>query len=76
MLLDMAELFEPPVAIGTFVRFFTGMNTYVLHQLMIRAERFETLLALMWLNFGTAPQVSGLQMHGRFVHENLQICHD
>lgn len=74
MLLDMAELLEPPVAIGTFVRFFTGMNTYVLHQLMIRTERFETLLALMRLNFGTTSQISCLQMHSRFVHKNLENC--
>lgn len=48
MLLDMAKLFEPALAVGTLVRLLTGMDANVLDQLMVGAERLETLLALMW----------------------------
>lgn len=47
MLLNMGQLLETSVAIGALVGFLSGMNTYVLNQLMIWWERFEALLALM-----------------------------
>jgi len=48
VLLYVAELFEPALAIGTLVRLFAGVHAYVLDQLVIGAEGLETLLALMW----------------------------
>lgn len=48
VLLDVAELFEPALAVGTLVRLLAGVDANVLDQLVVGAERLETLLALVW----------------------------
>lgn len=72
VLLDVTQLFKASVAVGTFVRLFASVDSYVLHQLMIAAERLETLLALVRFDLRTAGQLPGVHLHGRFVHEDLQ----
>jgi len=51
MLLHVAELLEPAVAVAAFVRLLAGMDPDVLHELVIAGERLEALLALVRLNF-------------------------
>lgn len=48
VLLDVAELFESALAVGTLVRLLAGVDANVLDQLVVGAERLETLLALVW----------------------------
>lgn len=86
MLLDVAELLEPSLAVGTLVRFLTGVHAYVLDQLVVGAERLETLLALVRFAhlqaaaaqrtaaYAAGPsEVPRLHLHGRrLLHEYLQ----
>lgn len=51
MLLHVAELLEPAVAIAALVWLLAGVDPDVLHELVVAGERFEALLALVWLNF-------------------------
>lgn len=85
VLLHVAELFEPALAVGTFVRLLTGVHADVLDQLVVGAEWLEALLALVWFAYlqATATQrtaadaagsakIAGLHLHGcGFLHENL-----
>lgn len=50
VLLHMAELLEPAIAVAALVRLLTGMDPDVLYELMIAGERLEALLTLMRLN--------------------------
>ena len=50
VLLNMRQLFEAAVAVGALIRLFSGMNTYVLNQLMVGRKGFQALLTLMWLH--------------------------
>lgn len=72
MLLDVAELLEPAVAVGTFVGFLSGMNPDVLDQLMVAAERLEALLALVRLDLRPSGQLARVHLHRRLMHKNLQ----
>lgn len=86
VLLHVAELLEPALAVGTLVRFLAGVHAYVLDQLVVGAERLETLLALVRFahlqaaaaqrtaaNAAGPPEVPGLHLHGRrLLHEYLQ----
>lgn len=86
VLLDVAELLEAALAVGTLVRFLAGVHAYVLDQLVVGAERLETLLTLVWFaHLQTAAaqrtaadaagpaKVPGLDLHGRrLLHENLR----
>lgn len=54
VLLNMWQLLESSITVGTLVRFFAGMNANVLHQLMIGREALQTLLTLMWFDFATS----------------------
>lgn len=58
MLLDVRQLLEAPVTVGTFVRFLSGVHPNVLHQLVVAAEALQTLLALMRLHLGSASNHS------------------
>lgn len=85
VLLHVAELFEPALAVGTLVRLLTSVHTDVLHQLVVGAERLETLLALVRFahlqaaaaqraaaDAAGSAEVAGLHLHGRrLLHENL-----
>lgn len=85
VLLDVAELFEPSLAVGTLVRFLAGMDANVLDQLVVGAERLETLLTLVrFAHFQAAAaqrtaadaagpaEVASLHLHGRrLLHEYL-----
>lgn len=73
MLLDVAQLLEPPVAVRTLVRLLAGVYPYVLHQLMIAGEALQTLLTLVRLDLRSAGQLSGVHLHRTLVHEDLQI---
>lgn len=85
VLLHVAELFEPTLAVGTLIRLLTGVHAYVLDQLVVGAERLEALLTLVRLAdlqatateraaadaAGTA-EVAGLHLHGRgLLHKYL-----
>lgn len=86
VLLDVAELLEAALAVGTLVRFLAGVHAYVLDQLVVGAERLETLLALVrFAHLQTAAaqrtsadaagpaKVPGLDLHGRrLLHEYLR----
>lgn len=85
VLLHVAELLEPALAVRTLVRLLAGVHAYVLHQLVIGAERLEALLALVrfaHLQAAAAQrtaadaagpaEVAGLHLHGRgLLHEYL-----
>lgn len=51
VLLHVAELLEPAVAVAALVRLLAGVDPDVLHELVVAGERFEALLALVRLNF-------------------------
>lgn len=74
MLLYMTELFEPPVTVGTLIRLFPGVNPDMLHELMVRAERLEALLALVRLDFTPQPSLKlpRVHLHCVLVHEYLE----
>lgn len=86
VLLHVAELFETALTVGTLVRFLAGVHAYVLHQLMVGAERLETLLALVrFVHLQAAAaqrtaadaagpaKVPGLHLHRRrLLHEYLR----
>lgn len=86
VLLHVAELLEPALAVRTLVRLLAGVHAYVLHQLVIGAERLEALLALVRLAHLQAAaaqraaadaagpaEVARLHLHGRgLLHENLR----
>lgn len=73
VLLNMAQLLEPSIAIGTFVRFFPCVDSYMLHQLMIAAERFQTLLTLVRFDLRTPGKLPAhVHLHRRLVHEYLK----
>lgn len=55
VLLDVAELLEPAVAVRAFVGLLPRVDPDVLHQLMIRGEGLEALLALMRLHLSAEP---------------------
>lgn len=50
MLLHVAKLFEPAVAVAALVGLLAGMDPDMLDELMIARERFQTLLTLMRLD--------------------------
>jgi len=50
VLLYVAELLEPAVAVAALVRLLAGVDPDVLHELVVAGERFEALLALVRLN--------------------------
>lgn len=54
VLLHVAELLEPAVAVAALVRLLAGVDPDVLHELMIAGERLEALLALVRLNLVAA----------------------
>lgn len=73
VLLHVAELLEPPVAVRALVRLLAGVHPYVLHQLVVAAERLEALLALVRFDLRTTRQLPGdVHLHRRLVHEYLQ----
>lgn len=51
MLLHVAELLEPAIAVAALVRLLASVDPDVLHELVIAGERLEALLALVRLNF-------------------------
>lgn len=51
VLLHVAELLEPSVAVGALVRFLSGVDPDMLDELMVRAEGLQALLALVRLHF-------------------------
>lgn len=53
VLLHMRQLFEPSVAVRTFVRFFSSVHPYVLDQLVIRWKSLQALLTLVGLHVPT-----------------------
>lgn len=54
VLLHVAELLEPAVAVAALVWLLAGVDPDVLHELVIAGERFEALLALVRLYFVAA----------------------
>ena len=71
VLLDVAELLEAAVAVGAAVGLLAGVDADVLHQLVVRRERLETLLALVRLRVA-AVRVPHVHLHRRFRHKNLE----
>ena len=71
VLLDVRELFEPAVTVRTFVGLLSGVDSNMLHQLMVGAERLETLLTLVRLHLRPVG-VSVVHLHRGLVHENLR----
>lgn len=71
VLLNVTELFEPSVTIGTFVRFFPRMDTDMLDELVITTERLQTLLALVRFDFRSTGEFSGVHLHSGFMHKYL-----
>lgn len=59
VLLHVAELLEPAVAVAALVRLLAGVDPDVLHELMIAGERLEALLALVRLNLVAADHAAG-----------------
>lgn len=59
VLLHVAELLEPAVAVAALVRLLAGVDPDVLHELMIAGERLEALLALVGLNLVAADHAAG-----------------
>jgi len=51
VLLHVAELLEPAIAVAALVWLLAGVDPDVLHELVVAGERFEALLALVRLNF-------------------------
>lgn len=72
VLLNMAELLEPSITVAAFVWLFSGMDSDVLHQLMIAAEGLEALLALMRLHLAATPQLASMHLHRTVPHKYLQ----
>ena len=88
MLLNVGELFEPAVAVRALVRLLPGVNADVLHQLVVRGERLQTLLALVRLHVARAAapaahlaaqaaallaaDVAAVEMHRRLRHQVLE----
>lgn len=54
VLLHVRELLEPPVAVGALVRLLARVHADVLHQLVVRRERLQALLALVRLRVAAA----------------------
>ena len=73
VLLDVAELLEAAVAVGAAVGLLAGVDADVLHQLVVRRERLETLLALVRLRVA-AVRVPHVHLHRRFRHKNLPFA--
>lgn len=83
MLLNVRQLLESSIAVSAFVRFLSGVHANVLDQLVIAAEAFETLLALVWFDVAanaatgcrwtvTLDVARMLHLHSALVHENLR----
>lgn len=58
MLLHVAELLEPAVAVAALVRLLAGVDPDVLHELMVAGERLEALLALVRLDLVAGDQAA------------------
>lgn len=71
VLLHVAELLKPPVAVAALVGLFSGVDADVLHQLVVRTERFEALLALVRLHFAAPGHLPRVDLHGAVSHEDL-----
>lgn len=84
VLLDVRELLEAAVTVAALVRFLARMHADVLHELVVRREGLEALLALMGLDLRTSTwhaagtsarslhSLSRVHLHRRLVHEDLR----
>ena len=52
VLLNVAELLEPPVTVGALVGLLARVHANMLHQLVVGAETLQALLALVRFHFG------------------------
>lgn len=59
VLLHVAKLLEPAVAVAALVRLLAGVDPDVLHELVIAGERLEALLALVRLNLVAGDHAAG-----------------
>lgn len=71
VLLYVAELLEPSVAVRAFVWFLAGVDPDMLDELVVRTEGLQALLALVWLHLAAQPslQFAGVHLHGVLMHE-------
>lgn len=59
VLLYVAQLLEPSIAVAAFVWLLARVHPDVLHELVIAGERLEALLALVWLDLVAGHHAAG-----------------